>query len=73
MTNLLDGKKLPVYGSGKNIRDWIHVSDHCRAVEFLLERGHSGEIYNIGGGNEKTNLEITKKILDFLSKDDIYD
>lgn len=70
VTNLLDGKKVPVYGTGKNIRDWIHVSDHCRAVEFLLERGNPGEIYNIGGGNEKTNLEITAKILDLLSRDD---
>jgi dTDP-glucose 4,6-dehydratase len=70
VTNLLDGKKVPVYGTGKNVRDWIHVSDHCRAVEFLLKRGNPGEIYNIGGGNEKTNLEITKKILDILNKDD---
>ena len=70
VTNLLDGKKVPVYGTGKNVRDWIHVGDHCRAVEFLLERGNPGEIYNIGGGNEKTNLEITKKILDLLSRDD---
>lgn len=70
VTNLLDGKKVPVYGTGKNVRDWIHVSDHCRAVEFLLERGNPGEIYNIGGGHEKTNLEITKKILNILSKDD---
>ena len=70
VTNLLDGKKVPVYGSGKNVRDWIHVSDHCRAVEFLLERGSPGEVYNIGGGHEKTNLEITRKILDLLSKDD---
>jgi dTDP-glucose 4,6-dehydratase len=70
VTNLIDGKKVPVYGTGKNVRDWIHVSDHCRAVEFLLERGNPGEIYNIGGGNEKTNLEITKKILNILSKDD---
>ena len=70
VTNLLDGKKVPVYGTGKNIRDWIHVSDHCRAIEFLLERGNPGEIYNIGGGHEKTNLEITQKILDLLSRDD---
>ena len=69
VTNLLDGKKVPVYGTGKNVRDWIHVSDHCRAVEFLLDHGTPGEIYNIGGGNEKTNLEITKKILDLLKKD----
>jgi len=70
VTNLLDGKKVPVYGTGKNVRDWIYVSDHCRAVEFLLEHGIPGEIYNIGGGHEKTNLEITKKILDLLSLDD---
>jgi dTDP-glucose 4,6-dehydratase len=70
VTNLLDSKKVPVYGTGKNVRDWIHVSDHCHAVEFLLERGNPGEIYNIGGGNEKTNLEITKEILDLLSNDD---
>jgi len=70
VTNLLEGKKVPVYGTGKNVRDWIHVDDHCRAVEFLLERGIPGEIYNIGGENERTNLEITKKILDLLSRDD---
>jgi dTDP-glucose 4,6-dehydratase len=70
VTNLIDGKKVPVYGTGKNIRDWIHVSDHCRAIEFLLERGKTGEVYNIGGGHEKTNLEITRKILDILSSDD---
>lgn len=70
ITNLIEGKKIPVYGTGKNIRDWIHVSDHCRAVEFLLQKGISGEVYNIGGGNEKTNIEITKKILLFLNKDE---
>ena len=70
ITNLIEGKKIPVYGTGKNIRDWIHVSDHCRAVEFLLKKGISGEVYNIGGGNEKTNIEITKKILMFLNKDE---
>jgi len=69
ITNLLEGKKVPVYGTGKNIRDWIHVNDHCRAVEFLLEKGVSGEVYNIGGGHEKTNLEITGKILELLGKD----
>ena len=69
VTNLIDEKNVPVYGTGKNIRDWIHVSDHCRAVEFLLEDGTLGGIYNIGGGNEKTNLEITEKILDLLKKD----
>jgi dTDP-glucose 4,6-dehydratase len=70
VTNLIEGKKVPIYGTGKNIRDWIHVRDHCRAVEFVLSRGTTGEIYNIGGGNEKTNIEITKKILTLLKKDD---
>jgi dTDP-glucose 4,6-dehydratase len=69
VTNLLDGKKVPVYGTGKNVRDWIHVQDHCRAIDFLLHKGNCGEIYNIGGENEKTNLEITEKILALLKKD----
>lgn len=69
ITNLIEGKKVPIYGSGKNVRDWIFVKDHCQAVEFLLERGRFGEIYNIGGGNERTNLEITDLILKLLEKD----
>jgi dTDP-glucose 4,6-dehydratase len=69
VTNLMDGKKVPVFGTGKNIRDWIHVQDHCRAIDFLLNRGSYGEIYNIGGENENTNLEITEKILMLLKKD----
>jgi dTDP-glucose 4,6-dehydratase len=70
VTNLLEGRKVPVYGTGKNVRDWIHVNDHCQAVEFLLKKGNFGEIYNIGGGNEMTNLEITEKILALLKKDE---
>jgi len=69
VTNLIEGKKVPVYGTGKNVRDWIHVNDHCRALEFLLMKGVPGEIYNIGGGNERTNLEITHKIVSLLQKD----
>ncbi len=69
-TNLLQGKKVPVYGTGRNIRDWLYVIDHCRAIDFLLQHGEPGEIYNIGGGAEKTNLEITQKILDLLGKDE---
>jgi len=69
-TNLLDGKKVPVYGTGRNVRDWIHVADHCRAVDFVLRHGEPGEIYNIGGGAEKTNLEITEGILRALGKDE---
>lgn len=70
VTNLLDEKKVPVYGTGRNVRDWIHVEDHCRAIGFLLGAGQPGEIYNIGGGNERTNLEITHAILQLLDKDE---
>lgn len=70
ITNLLDNKKVPVYGTGKNIRDWIYVLDHCKAVDFVLHNGSTGEIYNIGGGAEKTNIEITKKILGILGADE---
>jgi dTDP-glucose 4,6-dehydratase len=60
---------VPVYGSGLNVRDWIYVDDHCSGIDFVFKYGHSGEIYNIGGGNELTNLEITHKILDSMGKD----
>lgn len=70
VTNLLDGKKVPVYGTGKNVRDWIYVLDHCRAIDFVLRHGEPGEIYNIGGDNEKSNLEITEGILGALGKDE---
>ncbi len=70
VTNLLEGKKVPVYGTGQNVRDWIYVADHCRAVDFILRHGEPGEIYNIGGGNEKSNLEITEGILKTLGKDE---
>ncbi|MGA2104315.1 MAG: dTDP-glucose 4,6-dehydratase [Methanoregula sp.] len=69
VTNLIRGKKVPVYGTGKNVRDWIYVLDHCRAIDFVLQQGTPGEIYNIGGDNEKTNLEITHQILEILGKD----
>lgn len=70
ITNLIENRKVPVYGTGKNVRDWIYVEDHCKAVDFVLHKGNVGEIYNIGGGAEKTNLEITEKILTMLGKDD---
>ena len=63
ITNLIEGKKVPVYGSGLNVRDWLHVDDHCRGIHLALTRGKSGEIYNIGGGRELNNLEITDLIL----------
>jgi dTDP-glucose 4,6-dehydratase len=63
VTNLLEGKTVPIYGSGQNVREWIYVLDHCRAVDFVLGRGTPGEVYNIGSGVEKTNLEITDALL----------
>ncbi|MFA5360555.1 MAG: dTDP-glucose 4,6-dehydratase [Candidatus Paceibacterota bacterium] len=70
ITNLLEGKKVPVYGKGMNIRDWIYVLDNCAGIDLVLSKGKIGEIYNIGGGNEKTNLEITKIILKELNKNE---
>lgn len=63
-------KALPVYGDGLNVRDWLYVIDHCRAIDMILHNGVPGEVYNIGGNNEKTNLEITSFILKFLGKDE---
>jgi len=63
ITNLLEGKKVPVYGQGQQAREWIFAEDHCRAIETIMEKGESGEVYNIGAGDEKTNLETTKFIL----------
>lgn len=64
----LNGEKLPVYGDGLNVRDWIHVKDHAKALDLLLHKGNPGEIYNIGSDNERNNMEITKLILKFLEK-----
>lgn len=68
ITNLLENKKVPVYGNGLNKRDWLFVEDNCNAIEMLLHKGKNGEVYNIGAGNEKTNLEITEFILRELGK-----
>lgn len=62
----LDGKKLPIYGDGKNIRDWLHVYDHCQAIDLVLHKGRKGEIYNVGGHNERTNNEIVQLIVEKL-------
>ena len=70
VTNLLEGKKVPLYGEGLNVRDWIYVLDNCEAIDFILHKGVDGEIYNIGGGSEKTNLEITKLILKEFGKNE---
>ena len=69
ITNLIEGKKIPVYGKGHNIRDWLHVDDHCRGIYAALISGKSGEIYNIGGGTELTNLDITYLILERMSSE----
>lgn len=66
--NALEDKPLPVYGDGENIRDWIYVLDNCKGIDVVLNEGKIGEVYNIGGGNEKPNIEITKLILDILEK-----
>ncbi|MDH4367512.1 MAG: dTDP-glucose 4,6-dehydratase [Dehalococcoidia bacterium] len=68
VTNVLEDKPIPVYGDGLNIRDWIFVDDHCRALDVVIHGGKPGEIYNIGGGNEKTNLELIHKLLELLDK-----
>jgi dTDP-glucose 4,6-dehydratase len=69
VTNLLDGRPLPVYGDGLNVRDWLHVEDHCRGIALVLDGGRAGEIYNIGGGTELTNTELTRLLLDALDVD----
>jgi dTDP-glucose 4,6-dehydratase len=69
---LRQGEKVPVYGDGLNIRDWLYVEDHCVGIYLVLTKGLPGEIYNIGGGTELTNLELTKKLLDFFEKDESY-
>jgi len=68
VTNALDDLPLPLYGDGKNVRDWLYVEDHCAAIDFLIERGENSETYNIGGGNERENREITFRILELLGK-----
>jgi dTDP-glucose 4,6-dehydratase len=70
ITNLIEGKKLPVYGTGENVRDWLHVDDHCRGIYQVLMNGRSGEVYNIGGGRELTNNEITSLILQAMGADE---
>ena len=63
ITNIIEGKKVPLYGKGLNVRDWLHVDDHCRGIALALTKGRAGEVYNIGGGTELTNVELTHKIL----------
>ena len=66
ITNIIEGKKVPLYGNGLNVRDWLHVDDHCRGIALALTKGRAGEVYNIGGGTELTNVELTHKILNAM-------
>ena len=70
ITNLIEGKKVPLYGTGENVRDWLHVDDHCRGIYQVLMNGQSGNVYNIGGGHELTNNEITSLILEAMGFDE---
>ncbi len=71
ITNLIEGKKVPVYGDGQYVRDWLYVEDHCRAIDLILQNGKNGETYCIGGQtDEVSNLEVIKKILSYLGKDE---
>jgi dTDP-glucose 4,6-dehydratase len=66
ITNLIQGKKIPIYGDGLNVREWIHVDDHCRGLELIFEKGRAGEIYNLGSSYEISNLELTKKLITYF-------
>lgn len=68
ISRVINDQKIPIYGDGKNIRDWLHVYDHCTAIDLVLHKGENGEIYNIGGHNERTNLEVVKTIINILGK-----
>ncbi|AEA22453.1 dTDP-glucose 4,6-dehydratase [Pseudonocardia dioxanivorans CB1190] len=70
VSNLLDGKKVPLYGDGGNVRDWLHVDDHCRGIQLVVEKGRDGEVYNIGGGTELSNRELTHLLLDAVGADE---
>ena len=67
--NILEGKSLPVYGDGMNVRDWLYVEDHCSAIQLVIEKGREGEVYNVGGHNERTNIGIVKKIIETLKSE----
>ena len=68
VTNLIDNIPVPLYGDGMNVRDWIYVEDNCAGIDTVIHKGKHGEIYNIGGGNERPNVWITKKILEIMGK-----
>lgn len=70
VTNLLDGRKVPLYGDGLNVRDWLHVDDHCRGIQLVAEGGRPGEVYNIGGGTELTNADLTRRLVAAVGADE---
>ena len=70
VTNLLDDLKVPLYGTGSNERDWLYVEDHCSALHLLVDAGTAGEIYNIGANAQMTNLDLTRRILEIMGKDE---
>ncbi len=70
IANALNGKKIPVYGTGENVRDWLYVKDHCIAIDLIIRKGTPGEVYNIGGHNEKTNMEVVKTVIAGLGKEE---
>ncbi len=72
VNNLLEGKKVPLYGDGRNVRDWLHVLDHCEAICRVLDEGKPGEAYNIGGNNERSNLELTKMLIELCGRDESF-
>jgi len=69
ITNLIEGRPIPIYGNGLNVRDWLHVDDHCRAIWLVATKGSAGEVYNIGGGHELSNVELAGKILEIMGED----
>ena len=69
VTNAFEGEQLPVYGDGKQVRDWLHVTDHCAAIDFVLRNGSAGEVYNIGGGCELENLDVVSRIVELCGAD----
>ena len=73
ITNLIDGLPVPLYGDGQNVRDWLHVEDHCRGVDLLLTASEPGEVYNIGGGNEVKNVDLTHRLLELVGRPDVAD
>jgi dTDP-glucose 4,6-dehydratase len=72
ITNIIDGKKVPLFGNGKQVRGWLHVEDHCSAIYLLLEKGINGQVYNVAAGQECSNLILTKEILKFMKKDESF-